>query len=690
MRRIQVPKKKMSQDELINALDTIPDEVLQRISFSTPWQYSSVDTSGRQQDEDGFSSLQGKEDDASLDRDALQKACFAKFHSNPHVNTSVRGMVGRLTGLGFGTSCGEVYKIHEAVEEIELDQRNRLYNYWPKWIGRYNIEGELHLCFTAHKDGFVEVDFVDPGVVAYGGDANSGIIYHPSKPTMPLFYNIKKTGEESKKIAGGSTKDKLSEQIPSIYVARYPELVSLAANHKDFDSKLQEKSKNKSQKYKKTGGYYRFIVSWDRGLMTRRAVSYLRTVLEWLNHYEILKKYEIDHKKASGSYVWVFSFDDVKAFRTWLTLTDDEKRKTAVGAKLTPGGRLILPPGMSVKAESPTLPQIKDEDTDILQMVASGLNEPADILTGTSAGTFSSVKASRGPFSDRVSDEIAFFDRFLRHDFWGNIFYLKSVIAEFPSTFKVQRAVRFEKKKPIFKNVDKRPELLIQISYPTSDLIDIESRARGLLGVKHGPMAEQLGVSNKWVAERVGIGNYDQTRLDKATEEEMYPELVYEAGVDAESTQEKVEGEKKKEKNVEKVQKQMEDILTLLSLEIQNTRQSSSKESEKQLMILSQFVENVAALKSEINKPINVTVEPAAINFPKSDDNAKAPIIFQEMRGVRRKKKFDVVRGEDGLVLGIREKDEDSSFEVIRAEDGKVIGIKEKDDAKPNLEENSS
>ena len=642
-----VPQIKMSQAEFAASLDDIPDEVLQRISFSAPWQYSSSEVDSRQKDEDGFNPNLAKADQASLDRDQLQKECFTKFHSNPHVNTSVRGMVGRLTGLGFGTSCGEVYKIQQAIEEIELDQRNRLYNYWPKWIGRYNIEGELFLCFTVHIDGFVEVDFVDPGVIAHGGEANSGIIYHPSKPTMTLFYNIKKTGDKAKKMVGGSTKDKLSEQIPSIYIARYPDLVSLAAKHDDFYASLQGNSKNKSIKFKKTGGYHRFIVGWDRGLMTRRAVSYLRTVLEWLNHYETLKKYEIDHKKASGSYVWVFSFEDVKAFRTWLTLSDDEKRKTAVGSKLTPGGRLILPPGMTVKAESPTLPQIKDEDTDILQMVASGLNEPSDVLTGTSSGTFSSVKASRGPFSDRVSDEIAFFDRFLKHDFWGNIFYLKSVIGDFPPLFKVQRAIRFENKKPVFKNVDKRPELLIQISYPTSDLIDIEARARGLLGVKHGPMSEQLGVSNKWVAERVGVGNYDTARLDKATEEEMYPELVYEAGVDAESTQEKAEGEKRKAKNVEKSQKKMSDMILALLSEFQRSKRSSLDETEKQTMILSKFAENVAALKAEINKPVSVKVD-----MPEAKPT---PIIFHEGNVVRKKKNFQVLRGDDGLVAGIKE-----------------------------------
>jgi hypothetical protein len=548
---IQAPQNKLTHDEFVTALDDIPDEVLARISFSAPWQSSSSSTSGHEEDADGFPIGSAKKDSVSYDRDQLQQECFSKFHTNPHVNTSVRGIVGRLTGLGFGTSCGLVQKIQEAIEEIELDPRNRLYNFWPKFIGRYNIEGELFLCLTVHLDGFVEVDFIDPGVVAYGGDANSGIIYHPNKPMMPLFYNIRKTGEDEQRRTGGAVKDKLSEQIPSIFIARYPDLVRLAAKHKDYSLSLQGNSKSKAQKFKKTGGYRKFIVGWDRGFMTRRAVSYLRTVLEWLNHYETLKKYEIDHKKASGSYVWVFSFEDIKAFRTWLSLSDDEKRKTAVGAKLTPGGRLILPPGMTVAAVSPTLPQIKDEDTDIMQLVASGLNEPEDVLTGTSKGTFSSVKATRGPFSDRTSDEIAYFDRFLRHDFWGSIFFLKSVVSEFETHFKVKRAVRFENKKPIFKTVKKRPELLIQISYPVSDVIDMESRAKSLLGVKHGPMAEQLGVSNKWVAERIGVGNYDQARLDKATEDELYPELEYEAGVDAESTQEK-KLEKPKVKNAEK------------------------------------------------------------------------------------------------------------------------------------------
>ena len=83
-----------------------------------------------------------------------------------------------------------------------------------------------------------------------------------------------------------------------------------------------------------------------------------------------------------------------------------------------------------------------------------------------------------------------------------------------------------------------------------SDVIDLESRTKAMLGVKHGPISEQLGIPNKDVADRLGIGGYGRRRLDKAAEDETYPELDYEAGVDSERGQEIVRGEpgKKQEK----------------------------------------------------------------------------------------------------------------------------------------------
>lgn len=522
----------MPHDQFVEALEKIPDEVLTTLQFAMPWQYDPNSDTLRKKDEDGFTSVtDGKKTEGVEVRDYLQRECFSKFHRNPHVNTSIRGLVGRLTGLGFKCLSSN-WKIQEEIDNIELDQRNRLYNFWPKYVGRINIEGELYLSLTLHSDGFVEIDFVDPGVINFGGDDGSGIIFHPNKTMMPLFYNIDVNGSSDR------------QQIPSIFIARYPELIQVASKHKDFKVTWQSFAKSRKQIFKKLGGYYRFIVGWDRGFITRRSVSYLRTVLEWLNHYENLKKYEIDHKKSSGSYTWVFSFEDVKAFRTWLSLTDEEKRQTAIMAPMTPGGKILLPPGMTLEVRNPNLTAIKEQDTDILQMIASGLNEPEDVLTGVAKGTFASVSASRGPMSDRTQDEIAYFRRFLKHDFWGNIFYLKAAINKFPETVPVKMAVDFDdNQEPVYKNIKRRPEMLIDIQFPVSEIIDLEARARALLGVKHGPIAETLGIPNSSVAEMLGISGYGQNRLMKATEDDKYPPLLYQLGIDAESLQETQEGE---------------------------------------------------------------------------------------------------------------------------------------------------
>jgi len=526
----------MKNEEIEQYLLDMPDDVLARIKFAVPWQYGMGDVNAK--DEDGFNLFAGAvKQENSLTREVLQMACWRKFNENPQINTAIRGMVGRLTGWGYETTSG-IQEIQEAIEEIELDVRNRLYSYWPQYVGRASVEGELFLCLTCHLDGFIEIDFIDPALINSGGAEGTGIIYHPTKTNFPLFYNV------SDKRSGT-----LVNQIPSIYVARFPELAQLPAtgqgyvNQSDYASynrQLQQSSRSRKKKYASLGGFYRFIVSWDRGFVTRRAIGYLRTVLEWLNHYENLKKYEIDHKKSAGSYLWIFSFENPRDFKLWLMLSDEERAKTGILQKKTPGGSLVLPPGMTVEVKNPNLTSIKEQDTDILQMVASGLNEPSDVMTGTSKGTFASVKASRGPMSDRTSDEVAYFDRFQKYDFWGSIFFLKSKINGFPEFFKVDEAVGFDKdKEPIIKKVKKRPEQLIDITYPISDVTNFEGRAKGLLGVKHGPLSESVGVPVSEIAKRLGLGGYGRMRLRKATEDEMYPELVY--TVDAETLQEDTE-----------------------------------------------------------------------------------------------------------------------------------------------------
>jgi len=534
--------KQNKMNEAVSVLNTLTDEQLSVLQFAMPWQQGAENTSeeGVSKDADGFgdgifdSSLMG-------DREKLQQTCWNKFNTNPHVGTAVRGQVGRLTGLGFEITS-EIQQIQEAVEENEFDPRNRLYMFWSKYVGRAIVEGELFLCLTVHTDGFVEVDFIDPSHIAGGGE--DGVLYHPNKSTLPLGYYVTPMN-----YLNGSYENQSPIIIPSIFLAYYPELLDVVRKVSGFNEDQMKDSKGGS-KYKKTGGFKRFIVAWDRSFVTRRNISYLRTILEWLNQYETLKKYEIDHKKSAGAYLWVITMEDPKAFRTWLSLSDEERRKTGIMAKKTPGSTLILPPGLTLTAQNPKLPVISETDTDILHMVTSGLNEPEDVSTGQAKGTFASVKASRGPMSDRTSDEIAYFERFLKYEFYRAIFFLKSKVSDFPEVFPIKMAVDFDdKQKPIFKKIKRKPEFLIDITFPGSEVTDAESRARAYLGVKHGSIYDTLGIPNNDIAKKLGFGNYRKLRLIHATEEERYPKL--EPPIDAAGEQLDTEGKKKLLKKAE-------------------------------------------------------------------------------------------------------------------------------------------
>lgn len=518
-------KRNIRHQEAVTALQGLSDDQLRSLQFSFPWQYSEVQDT---KDSDGFGTLSASQQ--KTDRETIQKNCWDKFKRSPHVSTSIRGLVGRLTGYGFEISS-ENQEVQEVIQEIERDRRNRLWSFWPKYVGRAFIEGELFLLLSLHPDGFVEIDFIDPSNVSGGGD--DGILYHPNKATMPLYYFVKTEQ------GYGYTKQTKTVVVPSIELAYFPNLVS-EINKADLKGNKIVGIKGE-KKYKALGGMSQFIVSWDRSFVTRRNISYLRTIIEWLNYYETLKKYEIDHKRSAGSFLWVVTINDVQSFRLWLGLSDEERRKTGIMAKKTPGGTLVLPPGMSLDVANPSLPNISESDTDIFHMISAGLNEPEDVLSGQSKGTFASVKASRGPMSDRVADEVAYFERFLRYDLFASIFFLRSAVTDFPREIKMKEAVDFKKKKPVFKFVRKAPEDLIDFNFPTSEVIDAETRARAYMGVKHGSVVDTLGVPYSEVSKKLGMYNYRKLRLMQATEEERYPELI--KNIDAESLQEKKESE---------------------------------------------------------------------------------------------------------------------------------------------------
>lgn len=514
----------LTQDEIDKAIDVMPEDVLQYVAQSfSPWQ-SPVKENDETLDEDGFSVHNDVTTTNFKKFPQMQKSCWDKFNTNPHLNSHVRDVMGNITGNGWDIAS-EIEEIDAVIYEEMYDIRNELYKYIPKYVARSEIEGELFLALTIHTDGFVEVDFMDPSSLKGSGDYNSGIYFHPNKLTMPILYQFEVKTE------GGKSE---SQVFPSIYAAYYPEFVDLVQKTAKITKDMFKSARKGGKKYKNIGGFKTFIISWDRGFLTPRNLSHISTTLEWINHYVNLKKWEIDHKKSAGSYLWVVSLTNTKAFRTWLKMTPEQKKDTGLTSKKTPGGTLILPPGVDIECKNPNLPNISEQDTDIMHMITAGLNRPEDLVTGQTKGdTFSGINASRGPQADRMMHEIVFFERFLKYDFWRSIFFLRNKMVGFPLLYKVKKAYEFKDKKAIFKNVKLPPWELMDFDFPMSEIGDIEGKTRAYLGVKHPSVVEVLGIPRSVIAKKLGFGKYMKNRLQYETEEEELPDLPLTAELDS-------------------------------------------------------------------------------------------------------------------------------------------------------------
>ncbi|MCG7853368.1 MAG: hypothetical protein MIO92_12675, partial [Methanosarcinaceae archaeon] len=145
----------LNDPKLVEQLRTMSDEVLSQ--FAIPM-FTNASSSKRIKDADGFPDVT---DDVLHDLHELQKQCWNKATSNPQISSHVRDQMGRMAGNGFKFNS-EVPDIAEVISEISEDPRNDLYQNFPKYAGRSEIEGELFLILTVHEDGFIEVDFTPP------------------------------------------------------------------------------------------------------------------------------------------------------------------------------------------------------------------------------------------------------------------------------------------------------------------------------------------------------------------------------------------------------------------------------------------------------------------------------------------------------------------------------------------------
>jgi len=522
----QYQKIQKKEEELVVGLDQLDDKTLKQIESnlaqgkpiylkqSAAWQ-GGANASSTALTRSSFAPValrsisEDTKEDKKFDRLKINQTAWDKYKTDAFVGRSVDDVVGRITGEEFDISS-KIPQIDQYLKEVIYDPRNELYSSWCGYVTRKMVESELFLNFTVHKeDGFSEIDVIEPPTVEQ-------VLMHPKKRTVPVYYGIK--GGDGKTIT-----------LTSIYCAYLPEL---EADITDSDLKIYNMTRPVQddeifERSKETLKYKNYVVSWRSGVKEiARTASHLRTVFEPLDDFKEAKKWRFEYMKALSTYFIFYKFTDLRSWLTWLSLTDEQKRETGMAQALSAGDRLFCPPGVEPLLQNPNLPRLSGEDEDMLKWISSGLRQPYDVVSSDIKGpTFASIKGSRTPYVDYISDIREMTRLFLINDFFKAIFFIKTKCGRgFPEKVKVKEVVEIKEKKEVKKFVEYRPEHLIDITFPQSINIDMTDVANASLGSKRGSITYHLGISKESTAKKMGFSNYGRELVKRATEIMNYPE----------------------------------------------------------------------------------------------------------------------------------------------------------------------
>jgi len=469
-----------------------------------------------------FGILTGSDNDtSSYTLSRLRTECWRQFKTNPFVGTATRDSVDSFVGDGFSIRS-KVQEINDVLEKEFFDYRNKLWTRMRQVVTAYEVTGESFLCLTCDPyDRFVHIDMIHSNQIDGVDASGNGIIFHPEKTHMPLFYHVRRNNDSNE-----------YDLIPSIYMAMNPNMVTVAENHPAFDknkirSSLMTQKQNPRWDFEQFGGFRRFVVERESDIVCQRNISHLWSVLIWSNFYTLMKSVEIDHKRALASFCWVMQPNDESAWEVWNKLTPQEQARTGLLGPKPPGSTLIPPFGFDVKAIAPQLPNITGSDNDLREMLVAGLQQPADVITGNPEGkNFGSVKASRGPWSDRVLNQQSYFKAWTIHDLCRSILFIYNKLYGMSDKFSFKEVVRYENKEPISEVIVRPAWQFVNVNVPVFSSGNLSDLRSFYLGSKPAGLVDVLGISQETVSRKLGISDYHEERLKRETEKLHYPSTM--------------------------------------------------------------------------------------------------------------------------------------------------------------------
>lgn len=480
----------------------------------------------------------------------LQKKCWELYRTFGPVSAAINSKADYTTGHGFSV-YSPVLDIRTQLNDIFYSYRNRLYATINGWTIRMLAEGELFLLLAFDDEGKVTVRCLEPERIGKG-TRNDGLLTNPDDVTHTLFYEHYYTKQDS-------------ELIPDISVAFNPDILKevKVKDIEGYDEKKTERSKGKGGKFGKVGGFRRFILHWKNltGINEyKRDLSVISTVLEAIHLYWNAIKWQLDHKKAQCAYTNVVGFEDSPqgriAYSLWKSLSEDERKATGLTGALTPGSTVFLLPGMTFEVKAPQLAKLEGENQDLINVAGAGVRSPQDLFQGQASGaTYASLKASRSPLEVEIKNTQYKLSNFMRYEFLRACFTVASKVSSFPEFFPKEDIQEFREGNPVFVTVQVEPIELVELTFPEVSFEEkIEGKAGAYLGSKHAGL-RSIGISDRKIAEKMGVSDLARQRAERALEERVYGKreaVLNEKGAGskpAEETEEKKEEDDSQEES---------------------------------------------------------------------------------------------------------------------------------------------
>jgi len=447
----------------------------------------------------------------------LQKKCWDKYRSFGPINASVNSKADYTAGAGFDVYSSN-QEINSFIRELWFSHHNQLFARIVGWMVRMQAEVELFLLLMIDEEGRIKVRVLEPSrIKGSPDDQNTGLVTHPTDATETLFYYYK-DGDEI---------------IPDINIAYNPDLEKLVKDEIDQDKLKTSKARKNRARFKKIGGYNRFVIHWKNltGIMEyKRDTSSIAAILEALNLYWNAIKWQLDHKKAQTAYAIEYKFDDSAAGKmAWLLfkgMTDTEKAKAGYTSALTPGAKLFSAPGITVNIKNPNIQKMDGENRDIMNVAGAGARSPQDMFQGDSGNaTHSALKSSRPPLEQEIENMQYKLKNFVKYVLLRGCFHIASQFGNLSESFKkpvVIREFANGKIKRSIEEIDVEPCELVEVNTPHVRFEnDMRGKASAFLGNNHEGLISH-GVSEKRAAKSMGINDMERERDEAFMEEMMY------------------------------------------------------------------------------------------------------------------------------------------------------------------------